>query len=102
MSYKVDFRQMEWESPMEGVRHKVVDRDGIRLRLVEYRVGMKPHWCERGHTGRILEGRLEIVFDDEAHFYEAGDGVLIPDGATHRHKARVIDGPVLALFVEQA
>ena len=101
MSYKVDFRTMDWESPMAGVRHKVVDREGVRLRLAEYRVDMEPHWCERGHVGRILEGTFEIVFEDEAHIYEAGDGVFIPSGAEHKHMARVIDGPVLALFVEK-
>jgi quercetin dioxygenase-like cupin family protein len=63
---------------------------------------MKPDWCERSHVGRILEGTLEITFEDEAHIYEAGDGVFIPAGAQHKHQARVIDGPVLALFVEQA
>ncbi len=101
MQYRVDFRDLEWESPMDGVRHKVADHEGARLRLVEYRVEMEAHWCDRGHIGRILEGTFEIEFEDETITYGPGDGVLIPSGGAHKHKARVIDGPVLALFVEE-
>ena len=101
MRYKVDFRDLDWESPMDGVRHKIADHDGTRLRLVEYRIEMEPHWCDRGHIGRVLEGSFEIEFPGATIIYGPGDGVFIPSGDEHRHKAKVIDGPVLALFVEQ-
>ena len=100
-SYRVHFDGLPWDSPMDGVRHKVVDQESIRLRLVEYDEKMPPHWCDRGHVGYILDGRFEIEFEVETHVYEPGDGVFIPSGEQHRHKARAIDGPVLAVFVEQ-
>jgi mannose-6-phosphate isomerase-like protein (cupin superfamily) len=99
--YRIRFDEVPWDSPMDGVRHKIIDRRGVRLRLVEYGDGMEPHWCDRGHVGHIIEGRIEIEFESETLIYETGDGVFIPSGDKHKHKARVIDGPVLALFVEQ-
>jgi ethanolamine utilization protein EutQ (cupin superfamily) len=99
--YRVRFDDVDWESPMDGVRHKVMDHGGVRLRLVEYGDQLLPHWCVRGHVGHILDGRLEIQFESETFIYESGDGVFIPSGEQHKHMARVIDGPVLAFFVEE-
>ena len=66
---------------MEGVRQKALIDNGKRLRMVEYFPNMPQHWCEKGHFGYVLEGRLEIEFDGGAHLFKEGDGVFIPDGA---------------------
>jgi ethanolamine utilization protein EutQ (cupin superfamily) len=87
---------------MDGVRHKVFPFQGRRLRLVEYSSEFEPHWCERGHVGQILEGRFQIEFIDGTEVFKAGDGVAIPDGPEHRHRATVLSGIVRALFVEEA
>jgi len=87
---------------MDGVRHKVFPFQGRRLRLVEYSSEFEPHWCERGHVGQILEGRFQIEFNDGTEVFKAGDGVAIPDGPEHRHRATVLSGIVRALFVEEA
>ena len=100
MQYKIDFEAVGWERPMKGVRSRSVDRGGRRLRLVEYSEEMEPHWCERGHWGCILEGSFEIEFEGQTELYAAGDGVFIPAGAEHRHRATVLSGPVRAIFVE--
>ena len=97
---RIDFDAIEWESPMPGVRQKAFVQNARRVRLVEYTTGMAPHWCSRGHYGYILEGRFEIEFDDRTEIFEAGDGVFIPDGEEHRHRARVVGEVVRALFVE--
>jgi len=47
--YKINFDPIEWETPIAGVRHKYIDHDGQRIRLVEYSKEMHPHWCEKGH-----------------------------------------------------
>ena len=67
---------------------------------MEYTTAMEPHWCDRGHFGWILEGRFEIEFDGRTEVFETGDGVFIPDGEEHRHRARVLGNVVRALFVE--
>jgi hypothetical protein len=102
MTYKCDFETVPWTMPIDGVRHKVFPFQGRRLRLVEYSSEFEPHWCERGHVGQILEGRFQIEFNDGTEVFKAGDGVAIPDGPEHRHRATVLSGIVRALFVEEA
>ena len=100
--YRVDFDSLDWASPMPGVRHKIVRQGDRVLRLVEYDRSMAPHWCEKGHIGCILDGRFEIEFADGTIIFEAGDGVLIPDGHDHRHRARALSDVVRALFIQDA
>jgi quercetin dioxygenase-like cupin family protein len=98
--HRVDFDILEWESPLPGVRQKVFREGDRRVRMVEYSPDMPPHWCEGGHHGYILKGRLEVEFDSGTEVFEAGDGVFIPDGPQHRHRARVLTDTVRVLFVE--
>jgi quercetin dioxygenase-like cupin family protein len=98
--YHVDFSSLEWESPMEGVRQKVLMDSGKRLRMVEYFPKMPQHWCENGHFGYILEGLLEVEFERGTHIFKEGDGVFIPDGAVHKHRAKVLSDVVRVIFVE--
>ena len=97
----VDFGQLEWTSPLPGVRHKVQRVGGNILRLVEYSPTMEPHWCEGGHLGSILAGRLEVEFAGEALEFAAWDGVAIPSGVENRHRARAPTEVVRALFIEE-
>jgi quercetin dioxygenase-like cupin family protein len=98
--YRIDFTLLDWESPMLGVRQKMVVGQGKKLRLVEYTREMPAHWCKKGHIGCIIDGRLEIEFQDGIRIFEQGDGVFIPEGEEHRHKARALTVIVRAVFVE--
>ena len=99
--YKVDFGSMPWEPPAPGVRFKACERDGRRLRLAEFSKDfVEPDWCTRGHIGYMLEGTMEVDFHGEVVTFRAGDGLFIPPGNTHRHKARVLTGLVRVLLVE--
>ena len=101
MSYQIHFDTIEWRSPAAGVRDKTYS-DGSRvLRLVEYTDEMQPHWCTRAHIGVILEGRFEIEFKDGKRTFEPGDGVFIPHGEAHAHRARALSDVVKAVFVEE-
>ncbi len=42
VQYKAEFEKLEWESPIEGVRHKYIEQDNLRMRLVEYSKEMPP------------------------------------------------------------
>ena len=101
MSYLIDFGSISWVSPMAGIRFKAVHEQGRRVRLVEYTEEMEPHWCEKGHMGMVLDGTFEIEFPSETLVFKSGNGVLIPAGYENRHRARVLSGPVRALFVEE-
>ena len=102
MKHKIGFDSIEWSSPIDGVRHKVFRFEDKILRLVEYSSDMEPHWCDRGHAGYILEGRFQIEFAGHTEVIESGDGMVIPGGPDHRHRATVLSDTVKAVFIEDA
>jgi quercetin dioxygenase-like cupin family protein len=99
--YKVEFAKLEWESPIEGVRHKYIDQNNFRIRLVEYSEEMPLHWCEKGHYGYLIEGQLEIEYESAKIIYGPGDGIFIPDGPEHKHRGRSLSKKVLVFFMEE-
>lgn len=98
--YKVNFDELSWEKPMEGLRFKALRDGGKQLRIVEYTPDMDPHWCDKGHFGCVLSGRFEIKFGNVTEVYEEGDGVFIPSGAEHRHMGKALTDVVRVIFVE--
>ncbi|MFH0727299.1 MAG: hypothetical protein V2B19_13290 [Pseudomonadota bacterium] len=99
--YRIQFEQIQWESPIAGVRHKYVDYNGQRIRLVEYSNELPPHWCEKGHCGYLLSGKMAIEYEDTEIVYNEGDGILIPDGPEYKHKGRVLTEKALVFFIEK-
>ena len=100
--YRVSFASLAWKRVMDGVRQKTVTDGSQKLRLVEYTQAMPPHWCEKGHCGYILQGRFEVEFVDGIRVFEKGDGLFIPRGKRHKHRARALSKVVRAVFVEDA
>ncbi len=99
--YKVDFGQMSWEQMAAGARCKAYEQDGRKLRLVEFtRDFVEPDWCTRGHIGYVLEGAMEVDFQGETVAFRAGDGLFIPPGDAHGHKARVLTDFLRVILVE--
>lgn len=101
LQYKVNFDGLNWEQPLQGVKCKTYKHGEKQLRLVVYSKDMPPHWCEKGHYGYILEGRFEIEYQNEKTIYQPGDGVFIPEGKEHQHRARVLSEFVKVIFVEE-
>ena len=100
LKYRINFNELDWEEPIQGVRCKIYKYGDKQLRLVEYSKEMPPHWCEKGHFGYILEGEFEIEYQNDKIIYKTGDGVFIPDGEAHKHKAKVLSEVVKAIFIE--
>jgi quercetin dioxygenase-like cupin family protein len=100
LQYKVNFNDLNWEEPLEGVKCKTFKDRDKQLRLVEYSKKMPLHWCEKGHYGYILDGKLEIEYLNKKIVYQTGDGVFIPDGEDHKHRARVLSDFAKVIFVE--
>ena len=100
LQYKVNFNDMNWQEPLAGVKCKVFRYGNQQLRLVVYTKKMPLHWCVRGHCGYILDGKLEVEYRSEKVVYQTGDGVFIPDGKAHKHRAKVISESVKVIFVE--
>jgi quercetin dioxygenase-like cupin family protein len=101
--HKVSFESMPWESPAPGVRFKACEHNGSRLRLVEFTKDfIEPDWCVKGHIGYVLEGEIEVDFCGKAMvLFRAGDGLFIPPGSEHGHKARVQTDSVTLVLVEE-
>jgi quercetin dioxygenase-like cupin family protein len=101
VQYKAEFDKLEWESPIKGVRHKYMDQNNLRIRIVEYSKEMPLHWCEKGHYGYLIEGQLEIEYENEKIVYRSGDGIFIPDGFDHKHRGKALTEKVLVFFMEK-
>ncbi|MEA2062254.1 MAG: cupin domain-containing protein [Gemmatimonadota bacterium] len=99
--YKVDFTSIPWETPLNGLRFKRMIHGDKQLRLVEYTKDMPPHWCEKGHIGYVLEGRMEIKFEGEVVIFNPGEGVFIPSGREHKHMGEALTDVVRIVFVEE-
>jgi quercetin dioxygenase-like cupin family protein len=100
LQYLVRFDELEWEQPMQGVRCKIYREGNRQLRLVEYTQKMPVHWCARGHYGMILDGEFEIEYTNDRFVYRSGDGVFIPEGTSHRHRAKALTDRVRVIFIE--
>jgi hypothetical protein len=101
--FKVDFEAMDWQDGRPGVRHKVYQEGSRLIRLVELNTtDGDPGWCESGHIGMVLAGRLEIDFDGRILAFAAGDGLFIPPGAASRHRGTNIEPGTRLLMVEDA
>src|SRR3954464_9578449 len=91
---RIAFAALPWESPMEGMRVKRFERDGRTIRLVEFTDRfVEPGWCEKGHSGLVLEGALALeLVDGRVEQLRAGDGLSVPASPEGRHKAVVPAG----------
>ena len=95
----IQFPAMAWENPAPGVRQKVLLKDGKRLRLVEFSEDfVEAGWCEKGHIGYVLEGRIFIDFKKGRIEFKAGDGLFICEGDPHRAKVAAGEKALLVLF----
>ena len=99
--YRIDFKDVPWDAPAVGVRCRVHEQSGRKLRLAEFtREFEERQWCTKGHIGYVLEGQIEIDFDDGVIALAEGDGLFIPPGEPHKHKARVLTDRVRVILVE--
>jgi len=100
-TFRVIFRELEWQSPMPGVRFKAFRSGNKQIRLAEFsNEFVEPDWCEKGHMGYVMEGSLEIDFNGKTVTYKAGDGLVIPPGTGSKHKARSLTPVTRLVLVE--
>lgn len=98
---RIDLAAESWRATAPGARHKMVERGGKRVRLVEFGVEfVEPDWCLKGHVGYLLEGELELAFEDRAERYRPGDAFVIRPGGPDKHMARAVGATARLLLVE--
>jgi hypothetical protein len=99
---RIDWNRIPWTAPMPGVRVKVVEQEGQKLRLAEFsRAFEEVDWCRKGHIGYVLEGEGELQFHDHTIRLCAGNGLWIPPGEEHRHRLQVLSERLCVILVEQ-
>jgi quercetin dioxygenase-like cupin family protein len=97
----VRFDAMNWTSPAAHVRQKAHVLEKQQIRIVEFGRDMEhPEWCLRGHFGYVLEGTLEIEFDNGTIQLNPGDGMIIPSGERYRHRPKSLSVRALLLLCE--
>ncbi len=99
---KIDFDAIDWEVSPLGSRIKAVEIDDRKIRLVELRkADGDAEWCETGHIGFVVEGDLNIEFDDKSLNFKKGDAIYIRSGESNRHKPHALTGNVLLFLTEE-
>ena len=106
------FETIDW-SAIEKTEHKgetgtafwqTIQKDGVRLRIVEYSKGyMADHWCRKGHIVHCLEGDFISELDNgESFLLTKGMTYIVSDDvSSHRStttngvKLLIIDGDFL-------
>lgn len=96
----IKFSEIEWSSPMPGLRKKEIIISDKKLRLVEFSDDfVEPDWCCKGHIGYIVEGRMTLDFSGSIVQYKKGDGVFIPEGSAAKHKGQIEKGEKALVFL---
>jgi hypothetical protein len=99
--HNLGFSRLDWVDAAPGARYKACERDGRKLRLVEFTPEFSEvDWCRNGHVGIVLEGELEIDFGGRIELFRAGDVLSIAAGNADRHKARSLTPRVVLFLVD--
>ena len=99
--YRILFDKLEWQDGIRGARFKVHHDGNRQVRLLELTSEfVEPDWCEKGHTGLVLEGELEVDFRGRLVRYPEGSALIIPAGAANGHKAHSLTATTQLFLVE--
>jgi quercetin dioxygenase-like cupin family protein len=99
--YRVLFDELEWQDGIRGARFKMHREGNKQVRLLEFTSEfVEPEWCEKGHTGLVLKGELEIEFRSKLVRYPEGSVIFISSGTKDGHKARSISAVTQLFLVE--
>ncbi|MGH1478189.1 MAG: cupin domain-containing protein [Geminicoccales bacterium] len=90
---RIDFSKLAWRSKSPGAPEKRYTKNGKVIRLVRYTDQFtEVDWCDKGHIGMVLSGRMVISFGNEKVEYKAGDALFITPGDRDKHKAEIAPG----------
>jgi quercetin dioxygenase-like cupin family protein len=100
---RIAFSEMAWTDVGSGARSRQAGTGDQRIRILEITPDLvHPEWCEKGHAGFVLEGELELRFEDEVLQYGTGDGFIIPSGPNHKHIPRALSRRTVLVMFEEA
>ena len=100
-NYRIAFDEMPWETSTRGARYKVCKLGSRQLRLLEFGRDLNhPDWCVTGHIGYVLDGEMEVEFENQTMIFRKGDGLYFPAGEQDKHRPKAISEKVRMIFVE--
>ncbi|MGI9510105.1 MAG: cupin domain-containing protein [Geminicoccaceae bacterium] len=90
---RVDFGKLGWRKKSPGAPEKRYARNGRSLRLIRFTDAFtEADWCDKGHVGMVLSGRMTVDFGQEKVEYKAGDALFIDSGDHDKHKTLIAPG----------
>lgn len=97
---RVDFNNLEWETPSKGVKQKIFLKGNQKVRLLRfYDDFIEEGWCTKGHVGYVTDGEMTIDFNGEMVNYKKGDGLWIESGENSKHKVSISKGKFVELIL---
>ena len=83
---RVPFGSMDWERGNHALEKKKTLL-GRGVGLLEFAPGFAdPNWCDRSHVLFVVEGMLELEFDEGMATLSAGQCGVLDKGTRHRAK----------------
>ena len=81
---RIAYPELPWTAganPLEGKKTAALGR----ATLLRFAPGFAdPSWCDTGHAGYVIEGRLRMEIDGESQEVGPGEGFVIEPGTRHR------------------
>lgn len=101
MALFIQSKDMEWHSPVEGVKRKVVAGEGIMMALYELKAGSKfpAHQHPEEQMAYIIKGKVEFTIgnNEEKVIFEEGMFFVFPPN--EKHGANILeDSTVIDFF----
>jgi mannose-6-phosphate isomerase-like protein (cupin superfamily) len=97
---QTNFSRQSWKQVTPLARQKTMTLGDKRIRLLELAPGFEElEWCLRGHIGYVLDGSLEIEFQNGTQKFEPGDVLAVEPGC--HHKARRTNQKVTLFVVDE-
>lgn len=91
----VSFPTVPWTQGAHPLERKKNSPDGS-VTLLTFAVGFSdPVWCDRGHSGYVLQGRLTLEMEAGTLDVNVGEGFIIDAGSRHRASNRGEEDVVL-------
>jgi Uncharacterized conserved protein, contains double-stranded beta-helix domain len=96
----IEFDELPWIAPDNGIRYKAFVSGNQRVRLVEFSDGfVEADWCRHGHAGYVIDGEFALDCSGETERYCKGDVFFIPKGEESKHKAVLGKGEKVTLLL---
>lgn len=83
----------------DGITIRTVYGEKIMMSFVYFEPNSKvpEHSHPHEQMGTVMEGKFELVIDDESKIVRSGDAYLVPSNV--KHSARSLDGYAIALDI---